>query len=200
MRGKKAFTLIEVLVVAAIFAMLSTVDLINYRKSDRNRQLSNAADEMSSRIKEAQGLAYANAKQSICSTDNTVCKVASDCNNIPSNCIKQYVSHYGVTFGTVADNTKYMIGADYSAFGAYVVNEAIPNGIVKLPSGIIILSVTPAHTDLFYDLNYIYDSANASPFVTCSTNCVTTVVLKDTVTNNTKTVTVQKRTSLVTVQ
>jgi len=200
MRGRKAFTLIEVLIVAAIFALLSVVDLIDYRKSDRTRVLSGAADEMSSRIKEAQGLAYANAKQSICSTDNTVCKVASDCNNIPSNCIKQYVSHYGVRFDTDGTKTRYMIGADYAALGNYAVGEAIPNRVIKLPPNIIISSVAPTQVAGAYDLNYIYDSTNASPFVTCSSNCLATIVLKDTVTNATKTVTVQKSTGLVTTQ
>lgn len=200
MRGRKAFTLIEVLVVAAIFVVLSMADLINYRKSDRSRRLSAAADELASRIKTAQGMAYANTKQMICSTDNLVCKSGSACDaTYPTNCNNQYVPRYGVRFDTDSTKTKYMVGADYANFGNFVVGEAITNGVVTLPSGIIINSVTPAQVAGAYDINYIYDSANASPFVTCSSNCLTTIVLRDNQTSATKTITVQKRTSLVTV-
>ncbi len=200
MRGRKAFTLIEVLVVAAIFAMLSTASLVDYRNSDRNRRLSGAADEMASRIKTAQGMAYANAKQMICSTDSLVCKSGSACDaSYPTNCNSQYVSRYGVRFDTDGNKNKYMVGADYANYGSFAVGEAVPNGVVTLPSGIVINSVTPAQVAGAYDLSYIYDSANASPFVTCSSNCLITVVLKDNQTNSTKTVTVQKRTGLVTV-
>jgi len=206
MRGRKAFTLIEVLVVCTIFAMLSVVDLIDYRRADRNRRLSAAADEMASRVKQAQGLAYANAKQLICSTDNKVCLSGSACDaTYPTNCVSQYVTRYSVRFDTDGNNNKYMIGADYSSYGSFTVGEAIPNGTVTLPSDITMSSITsadnpPTRSATKYDLNFIYDSTNASPFITCSTNCLTTVVLKDGTTNATKTVTVQKRTGLVTVQ
>jgi prepilin-type N-terminal cleavage/methylation domain-containing protein len=206
MRGRKAFTLIEVLVVCTIFAMLSVVDIIDYRRADRNRRLSGAADEMASRIKQAQGLAYANAKQFICSTDNKVCLSGSACDaSFPTNCVSQYVTRYGVRFDTDGSNNKYMIGADYSSFGSFTVGEAIPSGTVTLPSGITMSSITsadnpPTRSATLYDLNFIYDSTNASPFITCSSNCLTTVVLKDAQTNATKTVTVQKRTGLVMVQ
>jgi hypothetical protein len=49
-------------------------------------------------------------------------------------------------------------------------------------------------------LVYIYDADNASPFVACSSNCTTTIVIKDTVTNLTKSVIVQKQTGAVYVQ
>jgi len=196
-KKRKAFTLIELLVVVAIFAVLAASDLIDYRNSSRTQRLQRAADEMVERIKQAQGLAYANEKQMICTTDNLVCMSGSACDAAyPTNCINQYVSRYGIRFDTDGTKKKYMIGADYSGIGNFVTGESIPNGIVVLPSDITINSVTPAQVAGAYDLSYVYDSSNASPFITCSSNCVTTIVLKDNVANVTKTVIVQKRTGI----
>lgn len=192
--------MLEVMVTAGIFALLASLILADFRNGGRNDRLKAAADEMASRIKQAQGMAYANTKQMICN-DNLVCLSGSSCDaSYPTNCLNQYVSRYGVAFVLDGANNKYMIGADYANFGTYVDAEAIPKGIVTLPTGYIINSVTPAIVAPNYNLVYIYDAANASPFVTCSSNCTTTIVIKDTVTNLTKSVIVQKQTGAVYVQ
>jgi prepilin-type N-terminal cleavage/methylation domain-containing protein len=198
--SKKGFTLIEVLVVAGIFALIASMIMADFRNGNRLQRLTAAADELAANIKKAQGLAYANAKQMICSTDNLVCLSGSACDAAyPTNCATQYVSSYGVAL-SVGGNTKYMVGADYTGTGSYVTGEAIPRGLVTLPSGIIINSVTPAPGGSAYALEYIYDASNASPFVTCSSNCTTTIVLKDPQITPTKSVIVQKTTGSVYVQ
>lgn len=198
MRFRKGFTLVEVITVAIIFSVLSTLVLFDFRTAGRKQRLQGTADEMASRIKQAQGLAYSNTKQIICSSDQKVCLSGSACDaGYPTNCTSQYIPRYGVRFDTDGTRTKYMIGADYSGYGGFTVNEAIPGGIMNLPSGIVIDSVTPAQVADQYDLNYIYDSSNASPFIPCASGCLTTVVLRDTISNATRTVTIQKQTGIV---
>lgn len=189
------------IVVSGIFALIAGFIIADFRSGNRTQRLVAAADALAASVKKAQGLAYANAKQMICSTDNLVCLSGSACDGTyPTNCVNQYVSHYGVAIDIDESHNKYMTGADYGGLESYVTGEAIPNGIVTLPSGIVIDSVTPAPAAGAYSLSYIYDAANASPFITCSSNCTTTVVLRDTETQVTKSVVVQKQTGTVYVQ
>jgi len=203
-RKRKGYTLIEIVVAAGIIAILSAQMILDLRGIGKAQRLQAAGNEMASRIKQAQGLAYSNTKQMICSTGNLVCRSGSACDaGYPTGCVNQYVSRYGVRFDTDGTQTKYMIGADYSDYVNFVAGEAIPGGVVTLPKGITISSVSPAQVAGAYDLNYIYDSANASPFVACAPSCAnTTITLKDaSVTPNlTKTVVIQKMTGLVSVQ
>jgi len=190
----------ELVVVAGIFIVLSGIILADLRTGNRGQILQGAADEMASRIKHAQDLAYSSTKQNICSTDGKVCLSGSACDpSYPANCSMQYVTQYGVAFN-VGSSSKYMIGADYSSLGAYTTGEAIPNGLVTLPANIVINSVTPNITAPNYNLVFQYNSTNASPFMPCASNCKTTVVLKDNVSNRTKTVVYRVQTGLVTVE
>jgi prepilin-type N-terminal cleavage/methylation domain-containing protein len=199
--SNKGFTLVEMVVVTGIFALIATIVIAGFRSGNRTQRLVGAADQLAGNVKKAQGLAYSNTKQKICSTDNLVCLSGSACDGTyPANCVDQYVSHYGMAIDIDSSHNKYMLGADYGNMGNYVTGEAIPNGIVTLPSGIVIDSVTPAPAAGAYALEYIYDAANSSPFVTCSINCTTTIVLKDTETLVTKSVVVQKQTGAVYVQ
>ena len=195
--------MVEVLVVVAVFVTLSSIIVVDYRNNGRKQRLQGIADEMASRIKQAQGLAYASTRQNICSTDKNVCGAGSACDPSTTNCSLAYVFRYGIRFDTDGTQKKYMIGADYDStrYGQFDVKEAIANGIVTLPSGVKITSVTPAQVAGMYDLDYIYDSSNYWPFLSCAANCLTTIVLTDTgVTPNiTKTVTVQKQTGIVSV-
>ena len=205
-KNRRGFTIVELLIVSGILAMLATVVVLDMRGINKNQRLLAAANEMASRIKEAEGLAYSNTKQSICSmgpADGFVCGSGSGCDSSRSNCSNQYIARYGVRFDTDGAKTKYMIGADYASYGSFDVREAIPIGITTLPTGITISSVVPAQVAGAYDLNYIYDSADASPFISCGGSCTnTTITLKDTsVTPNlTHTVTIQKMTGLVSVK
>ena len=205
-KNRKGFTIVELLVVSSILAMLATVVVLDMRGINKNQRLLAAANEMASRIKEAQGLAYSNAKQLLCTTgpnDGFVCGSGSACDALPADCVNQFVSRYGVRFDTDGNKTKYMIGADYANFGSFDAREAIPVGITTLPTGITISSVVLAQVAGAYDLNYIYDSADASPFISCGGSCAnTTITLKDSSVNPnlTHTVTVQKMTGLVSVQ
>lgn len=193
------------MVVAGIFAILSTVILADMRTGGRVRILQNSADEMASRIKQAQTLAYSSTKQLICSSDDKVCRSGSACDaSYPSGCSQQYITQYSVRFN-VGSVSKYMIGAEYNGthgvLGKYTVGEAVPNGLITLPVNIVINSVTPAPAFADdYNLIFKYDSTNASPFVPCSSNCTTTVVLKDTITNTTRSVVYRVQTGLVTVE
>jgi prepilin-type N-terminal cleavage/methylation domain-containing protein len=201
MPSRKGFTLVEVLTVVIIFGMLSSLMVADLRNGGRLQRLSAAADELASRIKQAQGLAYSNTKQEICSTDNLVCRSGSSCDaGYPTNCVSQYISRYGVALMSDGTNAKYMVGADFAGLGNYVAAEAVPMGTVTLRNNIVIDSVTPAHVAGTYDLVYVYDSANASPFISCSSNCTTRIVLRDTVLNKTKTVVVEKRTGIVSIE
>jgi prepilin-type N-terminal cleavage/methylation domain-containing protein len=209
-KKRKGFTLIELLVVASIFAMLASEILIDMRGIGKNQRLLSVANEIGSRIKQAQGLAYSNTKQSICTlgpADGFVCGSGSACDSNKANCTSQYIARYGMRFDTDGTKTKYMIGADYNAYGSFDVKEAIPGGIIALPAGITIsqvcLGASCVQVAGLYDLNYIYDAADASPFIACGSTCAnTTVTIKDSsVTPNiTRTVTVQKMTGLVSVQ
>jgi len=200
--SRKGFTLVEVLTVVVIFSIISSLVVLDFRSNGRTQRLQGAADELASRIKQAQGLAYSNTKQFICSTDSLVCKSGSACDAAyPVNCVNQYISRYGLAFNTDGTKTKYAIGADYAGIGNYAAGEVISNGLVKLPADIVIdtvNSVSPP-TATVYDLSYVYDSANASPFIACSSNCLTTIVLRDNVSSKTKTISVQKQTGIVSV-
>ncbi len=197
----KGFTLVEMLVVTGIFALIATAMVANFRSGTRVSKLQAAADEMAANIRKAQGLAYSNAKQKICSSDGLVCLSGSSCDvSYPTNCVDQFVIQYGVAIDLDSSHNKYMIGADYLNLGSYVAAEKIPNGIVTLPANIVIHSVSPAHVSGTYDLAYAYDAANASPFLACSANCTTTIVLRDTETSVTRSVVVRKQTGSVYVQ
>jgi prepilin-type N-terminal cleavage/methylation domain-containing protein len=200
-RSGKGFTVIEILVAAGIFALLSAVVLADLRTGGRIQILQAAADELASRIKQAQDMAYSSAKQFICSTDGNVCRSGSACDAAyPTNCSEQYVTQYGVAFEIGGSSSRYLIGADYSGLGDYAAAEAVPNGLVTLPSNIVISSVTPVTAAPGYSLLFQYNSANASPFVPCSVNCTTIVTLRDNVTNTTRAVVYRRQTGLVTTQ
>jgi prepilin-type N-terminal cleavage/methylation domain-containing protein len=209
-KKRKGFTLVELLVVAGIFAMLASELLIDMRGIGKNQRLLSVANEISSRIKQAQGLAYSNTKQSICTlgaADGFVCGSGTTCGGVPANCTNQYIARYGIRFDTDGTKKKYMIGADYNAYGSFDVREAVPGGIITLPSGITITQVCLGASCVqgagLYDLNYIYDAADASPFISCGSTCAnTTITITDSSVSPSisRTVTVQKMTGLVSVQ
>jgi prepilin-type N-terminal cleavage/methylation domain-containing protein len=200
LRAGKGFTIAEVMAVAGIFAILATIILADLRSGGRIQILQASADEMASRIKQAQDLAYSSAKQLICSTDGKVCKSGSTCDaSYPTNCSMQYVTQYGIAL-SVGTSNKYMVGADYGNLGTYTTGEAVPNGLVTLPANIVIDSVTPNIVSPNYNLVFKYNATSASPFVPCSSNCTTTIVLKDNVSNVTRSVIYRTQTGLVSVE
>jgi prepilin-type N-terminal cleavage/methylation domain-containing protein len=200
-RSRRGYTLVEIMVVVIIFSTLSAVILANFKGSSRNQRLVAAADEMASRIRQAQGLAYGNVSQEICDDDFNVCGSGSACDaTYPANCFATWGFYYGVKFDTDGGKDKYAIGVDLGP-DQYAQKQTVPGSLVTLPKDIIIDSVSPiAVPPASYDLRYVYNSANASPFVFCSTGCITTVVLKDTVTSATKTIKIVKQTGIVTVE
>jgi prepilin-type N-terminal cleavage/methylation domain-containing protein len=200
-RSRQGFTIIEVVVAAGIFALLAGLVTADLHSAGRLALLNGAANELAANIRSVQGLAYSNAPQEICNLDSLVCKSGSTCDSsYPTNCVKQAVSYYGIKLDTDASHNKYLLGADYNNSGTYGAAETIPTGLVTLPKNIVFNSVTPAVGATVYDLSYAYNPTNASPFVTCSSNCTTTVVLKDTQSNATKTIVIQKVTGVVYVQ
>lgn len=200
-RSRCGFTIVEVMVAAGIFALLAGLVTADLHTAGRLALLNGAANELAANIRSVQGLAYSNTSQEICSLDSLVCKSGSTCDaSYPTNCVKQAVSYYGIDLDTDASHNKYALGADYNNSATYVAGETIPTGLITLPKNIVFNSVTPAGGAGVYDLTYAYNPTNASPFVTCSSNCTTTIVLKDNQTNATKTIVVQKVTGIVYVQ
>jgi type II secretory pathway pseudopilin PulG len=196
--GRRGFTVVELTVMVVVFASLSAAVLINFSANRASQNLRAAADQLVEDIRRAQTLAYANQQQLICTADNLVCGSGSSCDpSLPAGCTNRYVSSYGVKFDTDGTDTKYALFADYATPGAYVNGEAVPNGVRTLPKNVVIQSVTPAAND---PVVYVFNNLNTSPFVTCSSNCTTTITLTSTVTNATRTVIVQKQTGAVSVQ
>lgn len=198
---RKGFTIVEMLVVTAMFALIASAVVADFRSGTRVQKLQAAADELAGNIRKTQSLAFANSKQSICGSDGKVCLSGSACDvGYPTGCADQYVIRYGVAIDSDGTQKKYMIGADYSDAGNYTAGESIPGGTMTLPQNIVISAVSPAHSAGVYDLSYSYDAANASPFVACSSNCTTTITLRDTETSVTRSVIVRKQTGSVYVQ
>jgi hypothetical protein len=188
-------------VVTGLFSLITMVVIADFKSGTRVQKLQAAADELAANIRKAQALSYSNSKQMICGADGKVCLSGSSCDaTYPTGCTNQFIIRYGFAVDSDGTHRKYMIGADYSDPGSYTAGESIPNGTVTLPANIVIHSVTPAHVSGVYDLSYVYDAANASPFIPCSSDCTTTIVLRDTVTDSLRSVVVHKQTGLAYVE
>lgn len=181
-----------------VFAALSGAVLVNFSANRASTNLRSAANQLVEDIRRAQALTLANQKQSICIADSLVCGSGSGCDPaLPGGCADTYVPSYGVKLDEDGNGNRYAIFADYDEDGAYETGEAIPNGIRMLPNRIVIQSITPPGND---PVVYSSQELNASPFLACAADCVTTVVLESTVTGMTRTVTVRKETGAVSVE
>ena len=170
--SRKAYTLLEIVVVAGIFIFIAAMVLANYRGANRDQQLMLAAEQVSASMRLAKAKAMSNAAQNICDADGTVCRTGSTC---AGSCSNKYVWQYGMKFGTDGAHTQYAIGADYNADGAYASGEVIPGGALALPYGFVFDSFWPGSA---YDIIFAYNAANSSPFG-CKGSCVRDIIIRD---------------------
>jgi type II secretory pathway pseudopilin PulG len=161
-RSRAGYTLVEVLVVAVIFIIITTVVLADYRAASRRQQLRDAAEQVAAAIRLAKSKAYSNAPQEICGVDNRVCRSGSSCDAAyPAGCALQNVTHYGIKFNTDGNRTEYAIGADYIPDLQYDSRDTIPNGRMKLPKGFRFVS---NWSGTAYGIWFAYDQWVHDPF------------------------------------
>jgi type II secretory pathway pseudopilin PulG len=190
---RKSFTLVEILVMVTIFIFIAASAVANFSVARGSVRLRAVTQEMAANIQKAQALAYANVSMNVC-TDSKICGSGSSCDSNMVGCTLTPILTYGVIFD--AGNKKYTIFADANSSGTYNVGEAIPYGVINLPAGITIQSITPpANSTLIYS----YNSANFAPFVTCSSNCSTAIAIYDSKTAVTRTVAVSQQTGTVSI-
>lgn len=194
--SRKGFTIIEILLMVTIFVLISTAAIADFGTARGAARLRAATQELAANIQKAQAMAYANSAIPIC-TDTLVCGSGSSCDPTMAGCTSTPILSYGVALDINNDGKKYAVFADTDGSGTYRAGEAVPNGVISLPAGITIQSVTPLANKTTV---YSYNAANSAPFVTCSTNCMTTVVFYDTQTLETRTVAVSKQTGAISVK
>ncbi len=174
---RKAFTVVEVLVMTTVFVVIAATALANFTFTGGGARLRNAANELAANIKRAQTLAYVNLSLPICS-DFKVCGSGSSCDaGMPTGCTDTPILSYGVALNVGSDSKTYVIFADANYNGVYDAGEAISGGTKKLPSGVTFTSITPPANN---PLIFSYNAGNTAPFVYCSPapNCTTVITLR----------------------
>jgi type II secretory pathway pseudopilin PulG len=193
---RKAFTVMEVVLMAAVFAVIASSAVAGFSTSRGSARLRGSAQELMTNVKKAQAYSYANTVQNLCS-DNLICGSGSSCDGNPSSCVKTPIMSYGISLDPMADGKEYIVFADVDGDGAYRVGEALPNGEVTLPLNISISSVSPSADKVF---TYSYGAPSSKPFTSCTTDCVTSIVLTDAQTGRIRTIEIQKQSGTISIQ
>jgi type II secretory pathway pseudopilin PulG len=193
---RKSFTLVEIMVMVSVFVFIAASAVANFSAARGTVRLRAVTQELAANIQKAQTLAYSNASMLVCGTDSKICGSGSVCDSNMVGCTSTPILTYGIALDVNSDGKRYVIFADSNTNGAYDAGEAIPYGVLNLPTGVTIQSITPSTNKT---LIYSYNSANFAPFVTCSANCTTTIALYDSATKVTRTVAVSQQTGAVSV-
>jgi len=207
--ARKAFTIVEVLLMAVVFIVITTVAVVNFSSFRGSARLRAAAQEVAASIKQAQFYAYTSKKQDVCLVGNTICNPGvSTC---LYGCATSSVFSYGVALNPDLDGKTYKVFANPSLFPelTYSAAKVIPGGAHTLPTGITFDSITPlSNTPMYFTYNVyalqnryidLTDRSFLGPFSACSSDCTTTIVLFDALTSQTKTIVVQKQTGAVSI-
>lgn len=157
MKKGAGFTIIELLVVIAIVGIISSIMVVNFRKSEESNKLQRAAQQVVQGIRKAQNMALSSIE-------------------VPGKCPPEIIcKYYGVYFNTQSMPNSYHIFA--SANKVYnPPGETVE--IVNLEAGIVIDSVAPSEGN---KLNIIFSPPHAFPveFNPTTTQAVITVKKKD---------------------